>query len=162
MPRSAIDLDLEIHPRLPRRMDFGIGAIGSGFIMRDCHLVAYNNAGFRTLAIASRTPAHARSVAEQHGIPRVYDTWRELLEDPAIEIVDIAFPPDQQLDIVREAVRHSGHVRGILAQKPLAMNYRDASEIVRLCSDAGIKLGVNQNMRYDQSMRALKTVLDRG
>src|SRR5712691_2989910 len=106
MARSAIDLDLDIHPRLPRKMDFGIGAIGSGFIMRDCHLVAYNNAGFRTLAIASRTPAHARSVAEQHGIPRVYDTWRELLEDPAIEIVDIAFPPDQQLDIVREAVRH--------------------------------------------------------
>ena len=34
--------------------------------------------------------------------------------------------------------------------------------MVRLCDEAGIKLGVNHNMRYDQSMRALKTLLDRG
>src|SRR3989442_9839041 len=34
--------------------------------------------------------------------------------------------------------------------------------MVRLADDAGVKLGVNHNMRYDQSMRALKTLLDRG
>jgi predicted dehydrogenase len=33
---------------------------------------------------------------------------------------------------------------------------------VRLCSDAGIVLSVNQNMRYDQSVRACKDLLDRG
>jgi predicted dehydrogenase len=53
-------------------------------------------------------------------------------------------------------------VKGILAQKPLAMNYHDAKQIVKLCKDAGIVLAVNQNMRYDQSMRALKDVLNRG
>jgi predicted dehydrogenase len=101
-------------------------------------------------------------VAGLRGVPRVHETWRALLADPEVAILDIAFPPDQQLEIVREAVRHGDHIRGILAQKPLAMNYADAREIVRLCADAGIKLGVNQNMRYDQSMRALKTVLERG
>jgi NAD(P)-dependent dehydrogenase (short-subunit alcohol dehydrogenase family) len=33
---------------------------------------------------------------------------------------------------------------------------------VRLCDEASIPLAVNQNMRYDQSMRALKTLLNRG
>jgi predicted dehydrogenase len=33
---------------------------------------------------------------------------------------------------------------------------------VQLCADAGIKLGVNQNMRYDQSIRACKSLLDQG
>jgi predicted dehydrogenase len=42
------------------------------------------------------------------------------------------------------------------------MNLAEASEIVRLCEEAGIVLAVNQNMRYDQAMRALKTLLDRG
>jgi predicted dehydrogenase len=162
MAQSAIDLDLQIHPRLPLKRDYGIGAVGAGFIMRDCHLVAYRNAGFRTVAIASRTPAHAREVAAERDVPRVYDTWQQLLEDPTVEILDIAFPPDQQLEIIRAAVQHRDHIRGILAQKPLAMNLMDARAIVHLCAEAGVKLGVNQNMRYDQSMRALKTLLGRG
>ena len=78
-----------------------------------------------------------------------------------MEIVDIAYPPDQQLGIIGEAVKHSDHIKGILAQKPLATNPR-ATESVRLCDEAGIPLAVNQNMRYDQSMRALKTLLNRG
>ena len=59
-------------PRLPRRKDFRIGCIGAGFIMRDCHLVAYRQAGFNPVAIASRTPANARGVAQQHGIAACY------------------------------------------------------------------------------------------
>ena len=71
---SAADLDLALDylPRLPRRRDFGIGCIGAGFIMRDCHLVAYRQAGFNPVAIASRNPAHAQAVAQQHGIPRTH------------------------------------------------------------------------------------------
>ena len=47
----------------PARKDWRIGCIGSGFIMADCHLVSYRNAGFNPVAIASRTPAHAQAVA---------------------------------------------------------------------------------------------------
>ncbi|MBD2871975.1 Gfo/Idh/MocA family protein [Paenibacillus arenilitoris] len=157
----AIDLNFPIDPLMPKRKDYRIGCIGSGFIMRDCHLVAYTDAGFRPYAITSRTPGNARAAAERHGIPLVYGTWEELIRDPQIEILDIAVPPDRQLEIVREAVKHA-HVKGILCQKPLAMNRREACEIVELCEAAGIKIGVNSNMRYDQSIRALKAILDRG
>jgi predicted dehydrogenase len=71
-------------------------------------------------------------------------------------------PPHVQLDVIREAVKQASHIKGILAQKPLGINYQQAKEIVRLCEDAGIKLGVNQNMRYDQSIRACKSILDKG
>src|SRR5215831_9032654 len=53
-------------------------------------------------------------------------------------------------------------IKGVLCQKPLAVTLSDAQEIVRLCREAGIKLGVNQNMRYDQSIRALKILLGTG
>ena len=154
--------ELNYQPLLPPRIDWGIGAIGAGFIMKDVHLAAYNEAGFNVVGVASRTKANARAAAEQNGIERVYDTWQELLADPAVEIVDIAYPPHLQLEIVKEAVQHADHVKGILAQKPLATSYAEGAEMVKLCADAGIALAVNSNMRYDQSMRALKTLLDRG
>ncbi len=156
-----LDFKLDYRFHLPTKTDYRIGCIGSGFIMRDVQIVAYQKAGFNVAAIASRTPAHAQAAAQLRGIPKVYDTWQELLDDPQIEIIDIAYPPDQQLDIVKEAVKRK-HIKGILAQKPLAMDYAEAKELVKVCADAGVVLSVNQNMRYDQSMRALKSILDQG
>jgi predicted dehydrogenase len=148
-------------PRLPRRRDFRIGCAGAGFIMRDCHLVAYRQAGFNPVAIASRRPERAREVAERHAIPRVHESIADLVADPQIEVLDIAVPPDVQPSVIREAVRQP-HIRGILAQKPLAMSVREAQECVALCAEAGVTLAVNQNMRYDQSVRAMKDLLQRG
>jgi predicted dehydrogenase len=161
MTEDTLELTRRIDPNLPPKTDYQIGCVGAGFIMKDIHLVAYAEAGFDVVAIASRTPAHARAAAEEHGIGTVHDTWRELLDDLRVEIVDIAFPPDQQLEIVREAAKRP-HVKGILAQKPVAFTLEEAVEMVRICDEAGVKLGVNHNMRYDQSMRALKALLDGG
>src|SRR3569623_1851887 len=92
----AGDRSLNIHPKLPQRRDWRIGIAGAGFIVRDCHLVAYRNAGFNPVAIASRRPETARAVAAQHGIPTVHDSLDALLTDPEIEILDVAVPPDAQ------------------------------------------------------------------
>jgi predicted dehydrogenase len=157
-----MDLSLDYLPRLPRRKDYRIGCAGAGFIMADCHLVAYRLAGFNPVAIASRDPARARAVAARHGIPRSHTRIADLLADESVEVLDIAVPPDVQPAVIRDAVRQAGHIRGILAQKPLAMSYREARECVDLCAAAGIALAVNHNMRYDQSVRALKDVLRKG
>lgn len=54
----------------PARKDWRIGCIGSGFIMADCHLVSYRNAGFNPAGHASRTPAHAQAVADRAQDPQ--------------------------------------------------------------------------------------------
>src|ERR1051325_10872039 len=104
---------LDYLPRLPRRKDWRIGCVGAGFIMRDCHLVAYRQAGFNPMAIASHNPDHARAVAELRGLPRWYATAAELLADPVVEVLDIAVPPDVQPALIRQAVAHRDHIRGI-------------------------------------------------
>jgi len=154
-------LDLDYLPHRPAKSDYGIGVIGAGFIVRDCHLLAYQNAGFRRVAIASRTRDSAEAVAALRGVERVYDDWKDLVRDPEVEIVDIGVPPDQQPQIIRWiAANRPAHLKGILAQKPLAPDYLQALELVGVCREAGVKLAVNQNMRYDQSVRALKTLLN--
>ncbi len=148
-------------PDLPRDKRVGIGCIGAGFIMADCQLVAYRANGLNPIAIASQNPEKARAVAKRHEIDRAYDNYGELLNDSRVEVLDIAVPPDVQLSIIRDAVKHNDHIRGILAQKPLGMNLAEAQESVRLCREAGIELAVNQNMRFDHSVRACKDLLDR-
>lgn len=157
-----LDLNLEHAQKKPLQADFGIGAVGAGFIMRDIHLRAYSNAGFKVVGITSRTPEIAREVADLYAIPKLYQSLSDMLQDEEVEILDIAVPPDRQLGIVQTAVREGKHLKGILAQKPLAVNYEDAAEIVSLCRRHGLPLAVNQNMRHDQSIRALKTILSRG
>jgi predicted dehydrogenase len=152
-------VQLDYHPHLPIKKDMAIGCIGAGFIMADCHLVAYRKMGFNPVAIASRNMEKTAAVAERHGISTVYDNYHSLLKDPRVEVLDIAVPPDMQYEVIREAVKHK-HIRGILAQKPMGINYHQAHEIVKMCEDAGIVLAVNQNMRYDQSIRACKSLID--
>lgn len=155
---TASPLQLDYLPQLPRDLSIPIGCIGSGFIMADCQLVAYRAAGLQPLAIASRHPEKAAEVAKRHQIERVYDTYQALLDDRDLQVIDIAVPPDVQLDVIREVVKRP-HIRGVLAQKPLGCSYAEAKEIVELCEQAGKTLCVNQNMRYDQSVRACQSLL---
>src|SRR5258708_1788993 len=125
-------MDLGIQPPLPKRKDWRIGVLGSGFIINDCHLVAYRKAGFNPVAIASRNRAHAERVATGHKVPKVYNSPNELLGDETIEVLDIAVPPNAQVSLIEQACERRT-VKGILAQKPLGMNYHDALKAVETC-----------------------------
>src|SRR6058998_2685544 len=118
-------MELNIHPPLPRRKDWRIGIVGSGFIMNDCHLVAYRKAGFNPVAIASRQAENARKVAQRHQIQTIHPSYSALLDDRSIEVLDIAVPPNAQAPLIKEACARRT-VKGILAQKPLGMNYAEA------------------------------------
>jgi predicted dehydrogenase len=154
----AEQLKFEPDPEI-RCRDFKIGCIGAGFIMADVQLSAYAMAHFPVVAIASRQAEKAAEVAARWKIPTVHQTPHELIEDADVEIVDIAFPPDQQPELIRHALKQK-HVRGILAQKPLAMNFDQAKAIVEEAAATDKVLSVNQNMRFDQSMRVLKQLLE--
>lgn len=146
---------------MPRRRDFRIGCLGSGFIMKDCHLAAYRKAGFNPVAIASRTFERALEVAQPHDITKVHKNYDDLLEDPQIEVLDIAVVPNAQAGLIRKACEKRT-IKGILAQKPLGVSYVEACDLVERCERAGIVLAVNQNMRYDQSVRGGNTLLENG
>ncbi len=144
-----------------RTREYRIGCVGAGMIMAECHLAAYAQAGFPVVAIASRTKASAEKVAKRWDIPIVHDTPEQLIEDSKVEIVDLAFPPDQQPALIRHALKQP-HVKAILAQKPLALSVAEAVELRDEAAKSGKILSVNQNMRYDQSMRVLKQIIDSG
>ena len=93
---------LDYLPRMPKDRSLRIGCIGAGFIMADCHLVAYRKAGFEIAAIASRSMERATEVANRHCIPKVHATWQELVADRSLDVIDVAVPPDRQAEILRQ------------------------------------------------------------
>lgn len=102
-PTRIIMIELNYLPRLPHNKSPGIGCIGDRFIMADCQLVAYRQAGFNPVAICSHDPQKAQAVAARHQIPKAHNTYQELLADERVEVVDIAVPPDIQIDVVRRS-----------------------------------------------------------
>lgn len=155
-------LEESVNPQMPKRRDFRIASVGAGYIVSQIQQPAYKKNGFHTYAIASRTRENAQRAADCYGIPHVYESTDEMLEDPEVEIVDIAVPPHVQADVLRKCVEQQDHIKGVLCQKPGAVNLEQLRALNVLCKDGGIKTAVNQNMRYDQSMRALKCALEHG
>ncbi|WP_129337976.1 Gfo/Idh/MocA family protein [Cellulomonas endophytica] len=146
-------------PQLPARRP-GVGLVGAGAIARSAHLPAYAAWGVPVVAVASRTPEHARALADAAGIPTVHATVAELLADPAVEVVDLATGPAGRLDLLAAAVEAGKHV---LAQKPLVADAADLPRLAQVLADArarGVRVAVNQNGRWAPAWR-LATLLVR-
>jgi predicted dehydrogenase len=162
MEQPAFDgasLALDYRPTVPARRDHGIAVIGAGEIVDAAHLPAYRLAGYRVVGLFDVNRAKAAEVAARHGVARVYDSLDALLQDPAVEVVDIAIPARHQLEVVRRVVEHK---RAVLCQKPLAENFADARTLVEVCRAAGARAAVNQQMRWAPGIRASREVIRRG
>ena len=144
---------------LPPKHDYGIGIVGCGGIVNYAHLPAYRQHGLNVVACYDKNQDAAASTAQTHGIPTVAASLDEILNDPAIEIVDIAVTPRAQADIAARAIAAGKH---LLCQKPLSNTYAKAQEIVELAERAGVKLAVNQQMRWDAGIRVSKQLIEQG
>lgn len=149
-------IDLDYKPHLPPQMDYGIGIVGCGTIVTAATLPCYRKHGLNIVGCYDIQPEAAASLSQKFGIPKVYRSLLELLDDPRVEIVEIAVLPQFQLGIVREVASARKHM---LCQKPLSNMFAEAIEIVRLAQEAKVKLAVNQQMRWDPAVRASRTLL---
>ena len=98
----------------PSDRDVGIGVVGAGFIVRDCHLVAYAEPVSAWLG-SRRGRSRRRTKWPRCGAcPRSTQSVDEMLDDPAVEVVDIAVPPAEQPGVIDRCsrtaprARHSG------------------------------------------------------
>ena len=152
-------LELDYKPRLPPKMDYGIGVVGCGGIMNDASLPAYTAHKLNVVGCYDLDLKTAESTARKFDIPMVYDNLSDLLSDPGVQIVEIAVHPWQQFELARLAIAAGKH---LLCQKPLSNSFAQAVETVRLARAAGVKLAVNQQMRWDPAIRAVHDLIGKG
>ena len=130
-----------------------MAVLGAGGIAQSAHLPAYVQYGVGVVGVWSRDPATVADVPQRFGVPRVYRSAEELLDDPAVRIVDVATPAAVRLDWVEAALDAGKHV---LAQKPLLPDDREADRLAALLTradDRGLRVAVNQNGRWAPAWR---------
>lgn len=86
-------------------------------------------------AIASRS-AKVHEVAEALNIPKAYESYEELLDDPEIDAVYIPLPNHLHKEWVFKAAAKGKH---ILCEKPAALNAEEAEEMIEACLASNVK-----------------------
>jgi predicted dehydrogenase len=131
------------------------GIIGTGFI-GPMHVEAARRLGFVDLiALAEMNADLARDKAAQLSIPTAYGNYRELLADPAIEVVHICTPNASHYPMAKEAIAAG---KSVIVEKPLAMNARESRELMGLARKADCVAAVDFNYRFyplNQQARAM-------
>lgn len=155
-PPTFAELDAPI--RRPVR-DYAIGMIGAGGIVRTSHLPAYRERGWTVAHVSSRTIENARAVANEFGIAKASADWRAVIDDPAVEVVDVSVPTHLNEQVCLAAFEAG---KPVLVQKPIALDLAAARRIVDAAAAHGVPLAVNQNGRWDPAIRALKTLIAHG
>lgn len=132
--------------------ELGVGLIGSGFMGR-AHALGYAAArlafalpvGLRSEIIADATPELAESARAALGFARSTHDWRDVVSDPAVDIVDICAPNALHREIALAAIAHGKHV---YCEKPLAPRHTEAVEMADAAQAAGVttQLGFNYIM----------------
>src|SRR5688500_19059140 len=77
--------------------------------------------------ICGRDPQAVEQASKQFGWKNASTNWREVINHPSIDIVDINTPNDSHAEIAIAAAKAGKHV---LCEKPLAMDVDQAQEMV--------------------------------
>jgi predicted dehydrogenase len=144
---------------IPEEHKRRIAIVGAGTIVDVAHLPAYRNAGLEVIGLFDLDHERASRIAKEHDVEKVYESLEELLADDRIEVVDIAVVANAQPDIVRAAVAAGKH---LLCQKPFAPSVDIGRELIELATAAGLRIAVNQQLRYDEGIAATRAILQAG
>ena len=140
------------------RLRFGI--LGTARIARTFFLPgARASRHATTLAIASRDPSRAETVATEFNIPRVHASYEALLADPDIDAVYIPLPNRLHEEWTIAAARAGKHV---LCEKPVAGHVAAAQRMADACRAAGVVLMEAFMWRHHPQHRRVRELLTSG
>lgn len=120
--------------------------IGCGFFARN-HLHAWNDLRDRCSisAVCDIDPLKAEATARAFGIAKVYTDVNALLDQEAVDFVDIVTTAPSHRMLVEACARRGV---AVIVQKPLAPSWEDASALVAAMDRAGRPLMVHENFRF--------------
>lgn len=143
-----------------------IGLVGTGYIGR-CHAIAYAQAPtvFPLDAelvleyLAEVTPELAEKKAKEFGFKRFTGDWRDIVQDPNVDVVDICTPNFLHKEIALAAIANGKHV---YSEKPLALTAVDAKLMYEAAKQAGVKTLVGFNYIKNPTTQLAREIIANG
>jgi len=144
-----------------------VGLIGAGF-MGKAHSLAYvampmffwpAPAVPVRKSIVDVNDAVAAEAAQRFGFEKSSSDWRSVVEDPEIDIIDIATPNHLHAEIAIAAAAAGKH---IISEKPLARSGEEAKTMYDAVKNAGIVHMVAFNYRRTPAVALAKKYIEEG
>ena len=136
------------------------GIIGVGNVTEGKSGPAFQQAERSELvAVMRRNGDLAADYARRHHVPRWYDDADELINDPEVDAVYVATPPDSHRDYV---VRVAQAGKPVYVEKPMARTALECEAMITACDDAGVGLFVAYYRRAMPRFATVKDLLDSG
>ena len=111
------------------------------------------------VAVMRRNGDLAADYARRHDVPRWYDDADELINDPEVDAVYVATPPDSHRDYV---VRIAQAGKPVYVEKPMARTALECEDMIAACDEAGVGLFVAYYRRAMPRFATVKELLDSG
>ncbi|MEO1018650.1 MAG: Gfo/Idh/MocA family oxidoreductase [Pseudomonadota bacterium] len=109
-------------------------------------------------AAMSRSQARQQSFAKTFDFPVTGD-FETIIDDPAIDIVLLLTPPNARCEFVQRLAEKGKH---ILMEKPVERTTEAAVELVDICEQAGVQLGIVFQHRFREASMKLAQMLAAG
>jgi len=113
----------------------------------------------RMKVLCGRDAAAVGRAAGELGWEETATDWREVVERPDIDLVDVSTPGDSHAEIAIAAARAG---KAVLCEKPLANNLADAEAMLAAVEEAGVVHMVCHNYRRAPAVMLAKRMLDDG
>ena len=114
--------------------------------------------GARLAAVCDIVPAKAKALGEKFGVP-YYTDMLEMMAKTPVDVVSV----------LTESGNHAKHVvalakfkKHIVVEKPMALTLDDADAMIKACADAGVKLFVVKQNRFNVPVVKLRQALEAG
>jgi len=136
-----------------------VGILGCGVISRTyAGDIARFFPQLRIAACADLTSDLAKKLAEEFGIPKVYETG-EMLRDPEIDIVINLTPPQAHTELNRKIIEAGKH---LFCEKPFAHTPEEAQELLDLADRKGVQAGSAPDTFLSSGLQSVRYYLDAG
>ncbi|NMA91214.1 MAG: Gfo/Idh/MocA family oxidoreductase [Amphibacillus sp.] len=135
-----------------------VGIIGCGnvFPMHAASVVAREDA--ELVAVCDIKKDRADQKAELYQCRAYYD-YLEMFAQENLDVIHICLPHHLHAPVTIEAAKHKIHV---MTEKPMAIHYQDAVDMIDAAKEAGVTLGVIFQNRYNPGSRLIKRMLENG
>ncbi|ADE72580.1 MULTISPECIES: Gfo/Idh/MocA family protein [Priestia] len=111
------------------------GVLSTAQVAQDELLPAYMKAINAAVTAIASSNIKVKEIASKFEIPKIYESYDKLLEDPDIDAVYIPLPNALHSHWVKKAAKKGKHV---LCEKPAALTFKETKEMIETCRENGV------------------------
>ncbi|AQX81810.1 oxidoreductase [Plantibacter flavus] len=111
------------------------------------------------VALAEIDEEALASAAAEFGVERAVTDYRELIDDPEIDVIDVATGNAMHFEISMAAIAAGKHV---LCEKPVNSDYTETRRAAALAAERGVKTKLGFTFRFAPAIQYAKHLIDQG